>query len=289
MALTYVKPEKISLKNHPECNEMWVRDRIVEDTSILGLGDLEIKALERTQPQGGRLDILMRDPDSDKRYEVELMLGAVNESHIIRCIEYWDVERKRYPQYDHAAVIIAEDITTRFFNVINLFNNSIPMIAIQMEALQLGDNIMLNFTKVLDEVIPGEDDEVDNVGEAVDRNYWEERGSKKSLEIVDRSFAIIRDIDKSLQLKYNRQYIGLTDQFKARNFVFFRCKRQFIRVEARITAQEDWKTRLEEAGIVPLTGNKKRIVFQLKMDELDGNLELLKDLFQACYNEYQAE
>ncbi len=30
----------------------------------------------------------------------------------------WDIERKRYPQYDHTAVIVAEDITSRFLNVI---------------------------------------------------------------------------------------------------------------------------------------------------------------------------
>ena len=30
--------------------------------------------------------------------------------------EYWDIERRRYPQYDHCAVLIAEDITSRFLN-----------------------------------------------------------------------------------------------------------------------------------------------------------------------------
>jgi len=44
-------------------------------------------------------------------YEIEIQLGSTDESHIIRTIEYWDIERKRYPQYDHTAVIIAEDIT----------------------------------------------------------------------------------------------------------------------------------------------------------------------------------
>jgi len=34
---------------------------------------------------------------------VELMLGSVAPSHIIRCIEYWDIERRRYPGYDHIA------------------------------------------------------------------------------------------------------------------------------------------------------------------------------------------
>ena len=32
--------------------------------------------------------------------------------------------KERYPEYDHCAVIIAEDITNRFLNVINIFNGS---------------------------------------------------------------------------------------------------------------------------------------------------------------------
>src|SRR5437899_3700871 len=107
MALTYVKPEIIWLKDHPELNERWVQERIAEDPSLLGLGELVLKDKERIQPRAGRLDLLFQDIESTRRYEVEIQLGSTDEAHIIRTIEYWDVERKRYPQYDHAAVIIA--------------------------------------------------------------------------------------------------------------------------------------------------------------------------------------
>ncbi len=63
----------------------------------------------------------------------------------------WDIERKRYPQYDHVAVIVAEDITSRFLNVINLFNGAIPLIAIQMHAPRSGKQVGLVFTTVLDQ------------------------------------------------------------------------------------------------------------------------------------------
>jgi hypothetical protein len=66
-----------------------------------------------------------------------LQLGATDESHIIRTIENWDYERRRYPQYDHGAVIVAEYITSRFLNVIALFNGFIQIIAIQLRALEL--------------------------------------------------------------------------------------------------------------------------------------------------------
>lgn len=107
------KIETISIINHPELYERWVQDHIAGDPSILGLGDLVLKDRERFQPRAGWLDLLFQDIDSNRRYEVEIQLGATDESHIIRTIEYWDIERKRYPQYDHTAVIIAEDITSK--------------------------------------------------------------------------------------------------------------------------------------------------------------------------------
>ena len=118
-------------------SEQWLEDRIVEDTSLLGLGDLDVIERQKSQPPGGKLDLLLRDPETLTRYVVELQLGATDPSHIIRAIEYWDVERRRYPQYEHVAVIVAEDVTGRFFNVINLFNGMIPLIAIQMKYVEL--------------------------------------------------------------------------------------------------------------------------------------------------------
>ena len=119
------------------------------DPSLLGLGELDMREAERRQPHGGRLDMLLEDTDTSTRYEVELQLGGTDESHIIRTLEYWDTERRRYPQYDHIAVIVAEEITSRFFNVISLFNGFIPIVAIQMTALRVGeDQVALVFTKV---------------------------------------------------------------------------------------------------------------------------------------------
>ena len=80
-----------------------------------------------------------------------VMLGATDPSHIIRTIEYWDIERRRYPGYDHVAVLIAEDVTARFLNVMSLLSGSIPLIAIQLDALEVGGNILLNFVQVLDQ------------------------------------------------------------------------------------------------------------------------------------------
>src|SRR2546427_12135484 len=166
--MKYEKLTKLSIRTHPELNERWVQERIANDPSILGLGDVILKDKERLQTGAGRLDLLLQEADANRRYEVEIQLGKSDESHIIRTVEYWDIERKRYPQYDHTAVIVAEQIASRFLNVISLFNGQIPLIAIQMQAIQVGDQIGLVFTKVLDELDRGPEDEEDVATEVTD-------------------------------------------------------------------------------------------------------------------------
>lgn len=187
MAINYVKPEHLSLKLHPELNEKWVQERIAADPSILGIGDLVLRDKERIQPRAGRLDLLLQDVETKHRYEVELQLGPTDEAHIIRTIEYWDIERKRYPQYEHSAVLIAEEITSRFLNVVSLFNGTVPLIAIQMHALKIGDQIALVFTTVLNEFSRGPvDEDEDAEATPADRDYWEQKGTKATVQLADK-------------------------------------------------------------------------------------------------------
>src|SRR5438477_12797801 len=120
--MAYLPARRVSLKADPVHNEKWLQQVIADDPTVLGLGDLTLRDTERLQPRAGRLDLLLSDPAAGTRYEVEIQLGPTDESHIIRTIEYWDIERTRYPQHDHVAVLVAEDITNRFLNVISLFN-----------------------------------------------------------------------------------------------------------------------------------------------------------------------
>jgi len=200
-----IRPEKISIKNNSELNEGFIQEEIAKDPSIIGLGDLILKDKERIQPKAGRLDLLLQDQDSNRRYEVELQLGASDESHIIRTIEYWDIEKKRYPQYDHCAVIIAEDITSRFLNVVSLFNGFIPLIAIQMNAYRINGDYGLIFTKVLDEMPLGLVDEDEEVQEVTDRGFWlKERGTADTVKMADKMLEMVNEISSGYSLKYNK-------------------------------------------------------------------------------------
>lgn len=291
-SLDYIKHEVITLKGHPLYNESWVRDKIKDDPSILGLGELEIKDVERRQPKAGRLDLLLRDPETERRYEVELMLGATDASHIIRTIEYWDIERKRYPQYEHCAVIVAEDVTSRFLNVIGLFNSSIPIIAIQMNALKVNSNLVLHFTKVLDEIERGDDDEYgDGPDPLTDRPYWEERSSKASVAVADECLSILNSSHPGFSLEYKKNYIGLKKDGENKGFIRLKPKKQFMKVEAMVKDRQTWINRLEESGLVILPGGpkRKRIHFRLKKQDTQEYQQLLKDFFEKSYLEDQEE
>ena len=283
--MDYAKFEKISIKNHPELNEKWVQDRISEEPGILGLGDVILKDRERLQPRAGRLDLLFQDAESNHRYEVEIQLGGTDESHIIRTIEYWDIERKRYPQYEHTAVIVAEDITSRFLNVISLFNGMIPLMAVQMNALKLGDSVGLLFTTVLDQMSFGLVDEDEEAQDVTDRSYWENRGSKKTIAMADQLLEIARQFDPSLELKYNKFYIGLAKEGQPSNFIIFRPKKGFIRLEPRLKNSASTQERLENAGLDVMGYDSRwgRYRIRLQPGEVEKNKEILTEVVREAF------
>lgn len=290
MALKFVKPERISLLNHPEYREKWVQERIAEDPSMLGLGDLVLKDKERILPKAGRLDLLFQDADSHGRYEVEIQLGSTDESHVIRTIEYWQVESKRYPQYDHYAVIIAEDITSRFLNVISLFNGYVPLIAIQMSALKLGDQISLVFTKVIDVITLGMPDD-EEVQAVTDRNYWETlKGTKSTVAMADEVLELIKSFAPDLELKYNKFYIGLARDGQPNNFTIFRARKNSLNVDIRLSSSPEIDQLLEHAGIDSMDYDKKwrRYRVRLGQGDVSKHAQLLTKLMRQSY-EYGSE
>ena len=285
--LRYIKPKKMSLKGHPILNEKWLQDRIAEDPTILGLGDLILKDRERVQPRAGRLDLLLQDAVADVRYEVEIQLGKTDESHIIRTIEYWDIERKRYPQYDHVAVLVAEDIISRFLNVISLFNGMIPLVAVQMNTIRLGDQVALVCTTVLDQRefgMPEEEEEE----EATDRAYWEERGTRVTVGMADELLEVIRGFGPAFELKYNKFYIGLVRSGRAFNFVVFRPQKRVLRIDLRLERSDETETRLGEAGLDLMDYDSKwrRYRIRLSDGDIDKHRTLLGALLEQAYDEF---
>jgi len=288
--MDYIKSEKIGLKEHPEFDEQWLKKLIIDDTSILGLGKLDVLNAEKIQPKGGRLDLLLVDSatDPNKRYEIELMLGKTDESHIIRTIEYWDYERNKYPNFEHCAVIVAEEITNRFFNVISLFNKSIPIIAIQLNALQIKDKFVLNFTKVLDESTYGVVYEDEPQVVTYEREDFQKNIPENILSLADECFNLINEINPKLQKSYTKNYMGVQNGNRPSNFIIFLPKQNFLKPDLSISDLEEWATKLSDLGIEIVNKNHRnsRFSFRLTKKEFEANRDLFKELFTQSYREW---
>lgn len=283
------RAKRVSLRGNADFSERALQAQIEKNPGLLGLGDVEVRGVERRQPQGGRLDLLLSDPETHVRYVVELQLGPTNASHIIRTIEYWDLEKRRYPQYDHVAVIVAEEITSRFFNVVSLFNGFIPLIAIQIQGLEVNGAFTVVATRVLDLMTIGTDEE--DEGETVDRSYWQQKASPGSMSVVDQVINMVQNIEPGLEAKYNKHYIGLANNGVPKNLVIFRPRRgDTVVAKFGIPRSDELTDGLVEVGLdvmdYDIRWRKYRV--RLTAQDLENYESELRGLLEAARSAYGA-
>lgn len=286
--LQFIRHEVISLKQHPDFSEKWLQDTIASEPSILGLGDLELIDRERIQERSGRLDLLLSDGDST-RYEVELMLGQSDPSHIIRCIEYWDIERRRYPGYDHVAVLIAEDITSRFLNIISLMAGNIPMIAIQLSALKVGEQLVLNFVTVLNQTSLRRDDAAESVAQEVDRAVWDARVGQPIMRIADELLALVNERNGgNCKLRYLKQHCAISQTGDWHNLLRLLPKKNYLHVRLRVREPDAWLARLEEQGLVVVKQRQTRLRVTVNPQQFQQHRSLFSELIAASVGDEEA-
>ncbi len=263
-------------------NEKWLQDRIRDDPTLLGLGELEIAGREHRQPIGGRIDFLMRDAEAETYYEVEVMLGALDESHIIRSIEYWDVERQRRPQFEHRAVIVAEQITSRFFNVLRLLNRAVPMIAVQLSAFLMDDSIVLHSVTVLDVV--EEIADIDEVEEPADRKYWEKKSDPASMAVMDKIVSSLRSDSIEARLTYNRHHVALGTT--GYNFCWFHPRKApghcHIGFRVGSESRDAVLSSLQDGGIDASPSRTENVVFRITAKGLEEHATLVTDVLKRA-------
>jgi len=267
-------------------NEYWLQDQIYENPNCLGLGELETVERERRQSSGGRLDILLKNPEDDTMYEVEIMLGETDESHIIRTIEYWDNEKRRWPQRQHFAVLVAENINRRFFNVIHLLSNAIPIIAIQVALIEAHGKQSLFFTKIIDTY-----EEIDD-GTSETIRYTREDWLKKSkwtVETVDYLLEIFSSIFGEPILNYVKDYISITSSGNSYNYIWLRKRSQnksLLGFRVKEEMNEKVKSFFDENNI-SYTYKPKHFLITIDKKLVEQNKEIfikIAEIIKECRN-----
>jgi len=254
------------------------------------LGDLRLIDRERRQERDGRLDLLLEDDDEEQRYEVELMLGSTDESHVIRCIEYWDIERRRYPAYEHCAVLVAENVTARFLNVLSLIAGSVPLIAIQLTAIEVEGRVSLVPVKVLDaRALLREDIDISPTAKPADRGQWAQT-RPEMLHVVERCLALINEnSDKKFDLNYTQQYIGLLDGNRPRLFIVFWPRK--VGASLEVVPGEDpepWVARLRDTGMSAKALNAEKLRVLVTQSDLDSQPKklVISEFLSTAVKEY---
>lgn len=59
------RAKRVSLRGNADFSERALQAQIEKNPGLLGLGDVEVRGVERRQPQGGRLDLLLSEGQHD--------------------------------------------------------------------------------------------------------------------------------------------------------------------------------------------------------------------------------
>ena len=138
-------------------------------------------------------------------------------------------------------------------------------------------NIGLVFNKVLD-LSDNEEDE-DNDAFVTDRTYWENKSTKKMIELMDELYVELNVNYHNVELKYNKHYIGLTQEGNTKNYFSFIPKKNFIKLRIKSKQNDDIENEFNSLGFNVYYNNRpgaKHYVVSLKsMDEFHKVKELV--------------
>jgi hypothetical protein len=286
--LTYVPAKAFSLKAHPGFDEAWLEKLISEHPEILGLEGTKVVSAQILQKSGGKLDLLLRDDENEKLYTVELMLGQLDASHIVRTLDYFLREQARPGTEDwtHVAVLVAEDIlSSRFLSVVKYLSEKMPLVVIELSALRVGEDFTLKSTRIFD----GTDEREGEIEqqEKITREDWIKKSSTASIELVEKFSPILEQLTNGLRLTYKKHAIGIAIGNRAENFVKFYPKRDFVRVGVRISNAADWRRRMGDAGFnVAGVQETDRVRFRVSPEQFEAHRVLFADFFNQSYREW---
>jgi predicted transport protein len=160
------------------------------------------------------------------------------------------------------------------------------LVALQVSALNIGDNVALIFTKVLDQLQLGlGDDDIEEQAPA-SRSFWEERGSRDILTLVDEMVQLIKTIDPQLEPKYNKHFIGLARNGKPDNFVVFQPRKQWLRLGLALS-QSDEASQMLETVKAEYDVRWRRYFLTLEPGDVQKNDATLREALKRAFDEWK--
>lgn len=273
--------------------EKRIQKEIEQEPELLGLGKMTLKAKEKRQING-RLDLQFKGEDSKTRYEVELQLGKLDNDHLLRCVQYWNHERRKCPQLKHYAVIVAEEIPEYMLEAIMLFK--VPIIAIKISIDQNSGKIAA--AKRLDLPIyewaiveSQEGAEIDDDITPYDMAYLETKLSEVSLRVLNEIYRLAREVNPETEMNITKNYVGFTD-CDLYSYMFVRNKDDSLILELVLDELPEIKDMIQEAGLSfknpgnPYTIHKNKrghYDIQISMEDINEKEKEIREFIKMAY------
>ena len=233
--------------------ERRLHEYIAKNPTAIGISDVICRASELTQQGAGRLDLLLESTakrSSRERYVVEIQRDESDETHTVRMLEYLCRERKRVPDYNYSAVLVAENIVQgRFFNVLSMLGEHIPIIAINVLAAKLPDGKFgFAFSHALDiNVVPTETEDSDTPQKDVSEDTWREEYGDNTVDLANK---IRERLGDNIGKYFTKSYAGIEDPQQGRTA---KCKihpqQSKVWVRFNIPKSEEWDERIAGYGL----------------------------------------
>ena len=194
---------------------------------------------------------------------------------------YWDLEHRgdRESRFEHKAVIVAEDFSQRFFNVITLLNKVVPMIAVKLSAFRVNTQLCLNFVRVLD--ITEENSSEQN--EPTTRKDWEDCSSEDSMQILDNLVSLMPSSAGKVRVKYNQSHVAVGSA-RGTNFCWINPRRgSRLRLSVWVGEERDvFMKKLAAKGVEVRADQEEGIRIFLTLDSFEKNKNLIKEILKAA-------
>lgn len=129
-------------------------------------------------------------------------------------------------------------------------------------------------------------DEEDEPGEPTNRAYWETKAAKDTVGLVDRLLKHINGLlGTSLELTFNKHYIGISREKQPFNFAVFRPKKKAVTLEIKLPRTEVIDQDLDNSAFDLLSYDKHFGYYRLSLTPADVEQfdDLLQQLLRDAY------
>jgi hypothetical protein len=142
---SHLSPESSARPRGSANAEQSLVERISEDPTVLGLGDLDLK---RASWHSRQISLFLESPTESVLFVVEVKLGPTDDRHVIRVVERWSTERKRQRFSRCSSALVAEEIAPRYVNILELMSRAVPLLALELEPSAGTEGTPLRFRPV---------------------------------------------------------------------------------------------------------------------------------------------